>query len=429
MMSVLPGRLAVKRAILVAVVVFGGLALLGLLAVVASRQWPFGSGTVAEGPTTRDVATVRVLLDGTANVEREIEYRGHLAERAAAEPAVVQARAVERLASYGARDISTEVERGGQIVRLRLRYMQDAAVGRRLDDYLVQYVQREPVPGRALFGVDYPLDSEAVRVARVILPGTILTFQHFTYQPLAPASFVVTSVRLENGSTVIVQSRQFVRSGDLVDPATVEQASVVPISFSTTYRPSLLRWFVVGLAVVGAVLQMRLVVPVTRLERANEPLPNGVFVRGLATLLVLLSVPLLVLTIQTAAVPDSLAVAIEQALFTFWPLASAQPLFLEDLAGAFGIGGTVLLACGIGLALQTRSARARAARLVVVACAGAAFAAIWWQLMIWLPLPSYIRYQLPVLFILGEIMLVVLALTIRQLTSFDMRRRFAGPDA
>lgn len=394
---------------------------IGTLIAVTLRQQP-GARDAGTGPITRDVATVRIGEDGVADVEREIEYRGHLGERAAAIPGEVRARAVERLAAFGASDVRADVEQVGSVVRMRLHYTQPGAAGRQLDDYLVQHVQREPVPGRVLFGVDYPLDLEAVRVARIIVPGTVISFDPFTRKQVAPESSVITSIRLENGSSLIVQTRQFVRSGDLVDPATIELASVARMTYSPTYRPSLLRWVVIGVALIVVVFQVRLAIPVTRLERATEPFPNALFALLLSAAHCVAGGLLLLLAFQFAAVPPRLAASIEQAIFTLWPRPSGRPLFLGDLAGALALGGLVLVVCGAGLVL-----RWRLTRLLILAGSVVSCALVWWQLMIWLPLPSYVRFQLPVLFILGESCLAVLALTIRQVGSFDMRRRFASP--
>src|SRR5256885_2208932 len=91
-------------------------AVLVLLVGAAALASPFLA--LADGPTTRDVATTRVELDGTTSVERQIEYTGFLAERGATDAAVLERMARDRLAAYGAADIQLQIDPGPERVRL-----------------------------------------------------------------------------------------------------------------------------------------------------------------------------------------------------------------------------------------------------------------------------------------------------------------------
>jgi hypothetical protein len=111
--------------------------------------------------------------------------------------------------------------------------------------------------------------------------------------------------------------------------------------------------------------------------------------------------------------------SLQQALLTFWPQPSGEEVRLPDLSGALMVGGLVLVACGVGLLR-----RWNAARLFALALALVLFAHTFRLLVTWLPLPSYFRFQLPIIFVAGEMALLGLAVTVRQLGSAGMRRHY-----
>jgi hypothetical protein len=178
-------------------------------------------------------------------------------------------------------------------------------------------------------------------------------------------------------------------------------------------------WVAIALLAVSVVALLRVAIPATRVERASEPFANDRFNDGLGSGTIAAGVVFAGLALVYGVLPDAGQTGLQEVLLTFWPRPTSDDVRLPDLSGAMLGSSLLLIACGVGLLRRWNPAR-----LLALALALFLFAHTFRLLVTWLPLARSSWFELPLVFVAGELILLGLAITVRQLGSAGMRRHY-----